>query len=185
MNDQPPQPTRRTSDLLIGRQSVPNAGYFLTLCEVRRRPGLLATGVALELKNALDRLHTSGDFSLVAATVMPDHILLLGILGRRLSLSRTVGKFKTDTRGSLRPHGLEWQENYYDHRLRHEDDYEPFARYVFLNPYRAGLIPLTARWPFWWRWVDLRFEFEAMVAQTGDVPGPWLGEPEPAGAVDL
>lgn len=170
---------------MIGRQSIPGAGYFLTLCEVRRRPAFVDPIVAREFKHSLDRIHTSGDFSLVAATVMPDHIHLLGFLGRRLSLSRVVGKFKADTHRSLRSHGLEWQENYYDHRLRLENECEPFARYIFLNPYRAGLIPLNVRWPSWWRWGDLRFEFEAMVSQSGNVPRAWLGEPDPAGAVDL
>ena len=180
-----PQPTRRTPDLLIGRQSIPGARYFLTLCEAKRRPGFLDPIVAQELKRALDQIHLSGDFSLVAATVMPDHVHMLGILGQRLSLSRMVGKFKADTHRCLRSHGLAWQENFYDHRLRAEKESGPFARYIFLNPYRAGLIPLTASWPFWCRWGDLRFEFETMVAQTGGVPRAWLGESDPAGAVDL
>ena len=147
-----PQPTRRTSDLLIGRQSIPGAAYFLTLCEARRRPALVDPVVAQKLKQSLDRIHASSDFSLVAATVMRDHIHLLGFLGRKLSLSRAVGKFKSDTHRYLCPHGLEWQENYYDHRRRRENECEPFARYIFLNPYRAGLISLYARWPSWWRW---------------------------------
>ncbi|MSU24629.1 MAG: hypothetical protein EXS32_12510 [Opitutus sp.] len=113
MNTQP-LPTRRTSHLLIGRQSIPDASYFLTLCEVKRHPGLLDPIVAQELKGSLDRIHASADFTLIAATVMPDHIHLLGILGRRLSLSRVVGKFKVETHRSVRPHGLAWQENYHD-----------------------------------------------------------------------
>ena len=185
VNKPQPHPTRRTSDLLIGRQPIPGARYFLTLCEVRGRPGLVDPNVAQELKHSLDRIHTSGDFSLVAATVMPDHVHLLGILGQRLSLSRVVGKFKVDTHRSFRSHALAWQENYYDHRLRHEHEFEPFARYEFLNPYRAGLIPLNDQWPSWWRWGDLRFEFEAMVAQSDGLPRSWLGESDPEGAVDL
>jgi REP element-mobilizing transposase RayT len=179
------QPTRHISDLLIGRQSISDARYFLTFCEVRRRPGLVDPIVAQKLKHSLNRIHASGDLSLVAATVMPDHVHLLGILGQRLSLSRAIGKFKADTHRYLRSHGLEWQENYHDHRLRHENEYEPFARYIFLNPYRAGLIQLNDQWPSWWRWGDLRFEFEAMAAQTGGVPRAWLGDPDPEGAVDL
>ena len=80
------------------------------------------------------------------------------IVGTMISLPlifaplRAVIGFKSDTHRYLCPHGLEWQENYYDHRRRRENECEPFARYIFLNPYRAGLISLYARWPSWWRW---------------------------------
>ena len=185
MNDPISPPIRHTADLLIGRQSIPGARYFVTLCESKRHPALLNPAVVLEIKRSLDRIHASEDVTLIAATVMPDHVHLLGTLGRRLSLSRAVGKFKADTHRTLRPRGLEWQENFYEHRLRPEDTSEAFARYVLLNPYRAKLLPLGSVWPNWWRWGDVRFEFEAMVAQTGKIPEVWLGEPGPSGASDL
>ncbi len=185
MNDPQSLPTRQTPELLVGRRSIPGAIYFLTLCEVKRRPALLDTPITLEIKRSLERIHTSKDFMLIAATVMPDHVHLLGTLGDRLSVSRLVGKFKADTHRVLRPRGLEWQENFYEHRLRDENESEPFARYVFLNPYRAALLKVSAQWPLWWRWGERKFEFEAMVAQTGEVPLGWLGEPDPAGVSDL
>ena len=115
---------------------------------------------------------------------MPDHVHLVGELGRRLSLERTVGKFKTSTRKLLREGALEWQENFYDHRLRVEDDCEAFVKYTFLNPYRAGLINLRERWPWWWRWGDLKFEFEEMVRQHSGVPAEWIAENPPLSAED-
>ena len=185
LNDPTPLPIRRTADLLIGRQSIPGATYFVTLCETNRHPALLDPPVALEIRNSLDRLHASDDFTLIAATVMPDHVHLLGVLGPRLSISRLIGKFKADTHRVLRPRGLEWQENFYEHRLRDGNETEPFARYIFLNPYRAKLIGLSKKWPLWRRWGDVRFAFEAMVAQTNSVPSAWIDESDPAGAADL
>jgi putative transposase len=178
-------PARRTSDLLIGRQSIPGATYFLTLCETKRRPALFDPAVVQEIQRSLDRLHNSDDFILTAATVMPDHVHVLGTLGPRLALNRVVAKFKSATHTVLSSRGLDWQENFYEHRLRHDDDLEPFARYIFLNPYRANLLRVTASWPHWWRWGDVKFEFEAVVAQTGTVPPAWLGEPHPSGVSDL
>ncbi len=185
LNDPQSLPSRRTSDLLIGRQSFADATYFLTLCETKRRPALLDSTITEEIRRTLDRLHASADFALIAAVVMPDHVHLLGTLGRRLSIGRVIGKFKANTHRVLRPRGLAWQENFHEHRLKHGDDLEPFARYLFLNPYRAGLFPSTSRWPHWWRWGDVRFEFEARFAQAGAVPGAWLGEPDPHGVSDL
>ena len=185
MNDPQSLPSRQTPNLLIGRQSIPGAAYFLTLCEVKRRPSLFDTPVVVEIKRSLDRLHDSKDFTLIAATVMPDHVHVLGVLGARLSVGRLVGKFKAETHRVIRPRGLEWQENFYEPRQRDENEPEPFARYIYLNPYRAGLLKLSAQWPHWWRWGDKRFEFEARVAQGGGVPSAWLGEPDPSGASDL
>jgi REP element-mobilizing transposase RayT len=180
-----PRPTRRTSDLRIGRQSLPGATYFLTLCEARRQLGFTDPPLVSDLKEALEALHLVNDFSLIAASVMPDHLHLLGVLGARLSLSRAIGKLKAQTRAHLRARGLQWQENFYEHRLRGDDELEPFARYIFLNPYRAALLPLNATWPHWLRRGDIRFQFEEIVDRAHAVPAAWLGEPDPAGASDL
>jgi REP element-mobilizing transposase RayT len=175
-------PVRRTDELRIGRVSLPGATYFVTLCEAKRRAGLAAPAVAAAVRATLDELRDTGDFALIAATVMPDHVHLLGTLGSRLSLPRAVGRLKSHTREALRACGLAWQENFHEHRLRAEDDLEPFARYVFLNPYRAGLISLREAWPGWWRGGEVRFEFEAMLEAEPGVPPEWLGWPTPEGA---
>ena len=150
-----------------------------------RRPGLHSPPVATAIRKSLDTLHVAGDFRLIAATVMPDHIHVLGTLGHRLALKSVIAKFKTLARSTLAAEHLVFQPNFYDHRLRHDDPKEAFARYIFLNPYRARLIPFDATWPHWWRWGDLRFDFESIFAQTGRIPAPWLDEPGPAGAADL
>jgi putative transposase len=184
MSGPPILPSRHTSDLLIGRVSIPGSYYFLTFCEASRQPGFADRPLALELLRALHELHASTELSLVAATVMPDHIHVLGRLGARLSLARSVGKFKARTRAALAAARLTWQENFYDHRLRSNDDLEPFARYIFLNPYRAQLIPLDEAWQLWLRWGDLRFQFESTIADSARVPAAWLGQPDPIGAAD-
>lgn len=178
-------PGRRTADLLIGRVSVPGAVYFLTLCEAKRLPRLTTPAVAAAMREALNQLQQCGDFLLVAATVMPDHVHLLGRLGPRLSLSRVVGKLKSVTRRPLSDAGACWQENYYDHRLRDENKLEPFARYIFMNPYRAKLTERDKSWPFWMHWGDTRFQFEEAINSAGIVPAPWLEETPPEGTSDL
>ena len=140
---------------------------------------------AAALRATLDECHANGDFTLCAATVMPDHIHLFGTLGPRLSLHRVVGKFKARTRDALGQASLEWQDNFYDHRLDPDDDAEPFALYVFLNPYRAAKIDTHQAWPHWWRWDDVRFRFETMLTEHGGPQPEWLGRPNPEGARDF
>lgn len=92
----------------------------------------------------------SGDVEFHCGTVMPDHLHVLFTLGERLPLSRVVAKLKTLTRVDLGA-GNRWQENYFDHRLRPEASLEPFARYIFLNPYRKRLLSVDAAWSGWIR----------------------------------
>ena len=40
---------------------------------------------------------------------------------------------------------LRWQGNFYEHRLRPGEAIEEVVRYIFLNPYRAGLISVRMR----------------------------------------
>jgi hypothetical protein len=58
----------------------------------------------------------------------------------------------------FRTHRLKWQENYYDHHLRPREKLLPIFLYVFLNPYRAGLLRSNEKWPWYecseddWAW---------------------------------
>jgi hypothetical protein len=43
---------------------------------------------------------------------------------------------------------IDWQRNFFDHRLRHdESEYEKVA-YIRANPVRAGLITESEEWPY-------------------------------------
>ena len=55
--------------------------------------GLSSPSVASALINELRKLDSAEDFSLLAATVMPEHVHLLFTLGRRISLSQVHAKY--------------------------------------------------------------------------------------------
>lgn len=84
--------------------------------------------------------------------VMPDHLHWLFILGET-SLGRLMGRVK----GRV-AHALVcpvWQERYYDHAVRAEEDLRMLARYIVSNPLRAGLVTQIGDYPLWWaRWLE-------------------------------
>ena len=45
--------------------------------------------------------------------------------------------------------GQIWQQNYFEHQLRAEDDLINQARYIVANPLRAGLVNKAEEYPFW------------------------------------
>lgn len=78
---------------------------------------------------------------------MPDHIHLLVTLVGQLPLGRVVARLKAKTKPALVRAHLRWQGNYYEHRLRDSDRIEEVVRYIFLNPYRAGLRTAEGTYP--------------------------------------
>ena len=169
-------PIRKTGDLRKGRVSVPGARYFITCACVRPTDQLISGECPEAIDSAIQLLNEHHDMTLLAATIMPDHVHLLFQLGQRLSVSRVIGKWKAITKTALARSGLSWQQNFYEHRLHTDDTLEPFARYVFLNPYRARLIPSTATWPHWRKGGGVSFDFEAMLIDGQYPPEAWISE---------
>lgn len=162
--------------------SLAGARYFITICARRPEDRLVQPSVAGAITSALERMERDGDADLVAYTVMPDHVHLLASLTGRLSLSRLVGKFKALTELAMRAGCLQWQENFFDHRLRPEDRTGDYALYVFLNPYRAGLICHDEVWPWWRKSAVHDFDFVSMLDSGRYPPRAWIdAEPSAQG----
>ena len=172
------QPRRRTMDLLKGRISIPGARYFITMAASPRHIDLAAPPAGARLLEAIAGVCTPPDASLLCATLMPDHLHLLLALGPRLSLARLVAKFKTRSRRIL-PASVFWQRNFFEHRLRPDESANDYARYIFLNPYRKGLVDRNARWPLWRRGPGADFDFLHQLDADGCPPPAWLDNPPP------
>lgn len=105
--------------------------------------------------------------------IMPDHIHLLVALGSEYSLMQAVRLFRGGLSPALRKNGLSWERGYFDHRIRRGEDRLPVLRYIFLNPYRAGLVSLEQQWPGYycagedWTW------FRSLTNDTAPYP-EWL-----------
>ena len=104
---------------------------------------------------------------------MPDHLHIFSTLGDAGELPAVVRLFKWRLVPRLRAVGLRWQRGFYDHRMRPGEDRLPVFRYVFMNPYRAGLVPIAETWPGYYCAVEERAWFAPLTNE--DVPYPeWL-----------
>lgn len=170
------KPPHEIGKLRKGRVSIPGARYFITVCTLHWQTGLTDKPCANAIIEVLRRQHREKDFVLDCATIMPDHVHVLFHLGRLLTLSQTQAKFKSLSKEVLQTHGLSWQDNYYDHRLRYEASMEGFARYIFLNPYRKSLIPLEQKWEWWILNRNYRPEFMEALGEDPRPPKEWLAQ---------
>ena len=46
--------------------------------------------------------------------------------------------------------GIDWQRDFFDHRLRKDEGYTEKAHYIRMNPVRAGLVARPEDWPYVW-----------------------------------
>src|SRR5436190_15592352 len=101
----------------------------------------------------LQACHERGLVDAVSWVVMPDHVHWMFAL-RQSQLSDIAREFKSrsarDVNRVLGRTGPVWQAGFYDHRLRGDDDLREQARYVVINPVRAGLVDSLRHYPHWW-----------------------------------
>lgn len=165
---------RGYSALRRGRFSESGATYFLTLCADPAGQGLTDVATASGIYAELDRMTTDGTWALRAATLMPDHIHLLMFLGARLTLSQCIGRLKARSKTALASGGAAWQDSFYDHKLAPDEAVQSIVHYIFMNPYRAGLIPADVSWPWFRLGTDEARWFAPRYAENVALPA-WLG----------
>jgi putative transposase len=134
--------------LRAGRWSQMGSDYFLTGCLQRPANGLTREPLAAAVQAKLYELEKAGHWRLRTSVLMPDHFHLLVTLGPQGNLPEAVRQFKGPLAPVLRKHGASWQKNFYDHRLRTDDERVPTFLYIFLTPYRASLIAAGEIWPW-------------------------------------
>ena len=83
---------------------------------------------------------------------MPDHVHGLVCLPNAESLAKTVSDWKRFTTRSAK---IDWQENFFDHRLRGSESLDEKAAYIRANPARAGLVEKAEDWPWVWTPEDM------------------------------
>jgi hypothetical protein len=108
---------------------------------------------------------------------MPDHVHVLFELGEKLSVGRCVARWKSEAR-RLAGYAGEWRRDFWEHRLRDGEEIEDYGFYIFLNPYRAGLIDHHLTWPWWWPPDPRAFRFIGVLKENGAPQPEWADLPE-------
>ncbi|MGO5000446.1 REP-associated tyrosine transposase [Oceanisphaera sp. W20_SRM_FM3] len=140
-------------NLLLGRYSMPNTAYHITVCTDQRRPIFADIYYARLAINELKSIHDANFVSSLAWVLMPDHLHWLFVLRNPLELSEVIKLLKGRTARQLNlamnRQGSIWQKGFFDHALRHEEEIKPIARYIVANPLRKGLVERIEDYPHW------------------------------------
>ena len=130
----------------VGRQF-----YFVTICCFDRRQIFSDPTTCSWLLEILRSESVTRNFPIHAYCAMPDHLHFLaeGLLPSS-NLANFVKSFKIKTaRAHLKnsSHPL-WQKKFFDHVLRPNEQVEPVAYYIWMNPVRKGLSGAVGKYPF-------------------------------------
>jgi putative transposase len=79
---------------------------------------------------------------------MPDHLHALITYDGPKSMKETMKDWKRWTTRTL---GITWQDGFFDHRIRNQEELVEKRNYILDNPVRAGLIEATEKWPYLWQ----------------------------------
>ena len=136
-----------------GRSSVSGQSYLVTFATHDRRPYFTDWHVAREAAQILTSTGSWPDAHVLAWVLMPDHWHGLVQIEEGASLSRSVGFCKGRSARMLRqrnePLGRVWARGFHDRALRDADGVRAVARYIVMNPIRAGLVRSVREYPYW------------------------------------
>jgi len=123
------------------------APVFVTLVAHRRLPWL--TRHAAQLSASMHRTHARRPFRHLAHVVLPDHLHWL-FEPDDGDFSAVVATFKRDVSWALKADGLSmplWQNRFYDHLIRNDDDLHRHLDYLHFNPVKHGHCAHPRDWP--------------------------------------
>ena len=125
--------------------------YFLTFCAYRRQDTLRDPSIAAMVVEQILRAARTLQFEVSAYCVMPNHAHLL-VRGQsdRSDLHRFIKRVKQSSGQVYAAAAGQplWQDSYYDHVVRPEENLTAIARYIIENPERAGLTRSSLDYPF-------------------------------------
>jgi REP element-mobilizing transposase RayT len=135
------------------RNSIPGQVYLVTFNTYQRQEIFRGYEHAVCLARCLYGLSLWRNTQLLAWVLMPDHMHLLVRVSEKDSLQAVVQKLKSNTAREIKSLDMDigqvWATAFHDRALRKDEDIRDVARYIVLNPVRAGLVCRIGDYPYW------------------------------------
>jgi putative transposase len=112
-----------------------------------QRRALISADIGPALLRSTRRYHAAGSWWCELFLLMPDHLHALLRFPPARGMSEVMRDWK---RGAARLQKVEWQENFFDHRIRTSAEGLAKWHYIRRNPVVKGLCADEDDWPHWW-----------------------------------
>ncbi len=123
--------------------------YYLTInCRLRGVCQLTEPPISKAVLDGVAFRQVSGLWFAHLFLLMPDHAH--GLVSFPPSQRTLLGVVSDWKRWTSRHLGTQWQEDFFEHRLRNDESARDKADYIFANPVRKGLVAHPQDWPYVW-----------------------------------
>jgi len=120
-----------------------DAVYFITIAAENRGTTTLVDKADAVL-SAARFYQTAGKWFLYLFLIMPDHVHMLVHIPPTLTLADVIGHWKSYL---TTQHGIRFQSNFFDTRIRDREHYAEKWNYICMNPVTRGLTSTAREWP--------------------------------------
>ena len=103
--------------------------------------------LARVLLDSVTFYHEARRWHATLCLLMPDHLHALLAFPPGTEMSKVVRAWKAY---HTNHNGVCWQDGYFDHRIRSEEELESTWTYIRQNPVVKGLCVERGRWAWWW-----------------------------------
>jgi putative transposase len=128
--------------------------FFITInCLPRGENQLAHQTVWQAILETITFREERGDWKWSILLAMPDHLHGIVRFPEGFFMSKCITDWK---RWLATKHKIQWQDGYFDHRLRSLESASEKADYIRMNPVRAGLVVSPTEWPYARDWRIIR-----------------------------
>ncbi len=134
------------------RNQVYGGTYFFTLVTHNRKPFFSDKAVVDILLKAIQQTKIRKPFDLIAYCILFDHLhLLISLPIDDRSFSQIIRNVKRITTKDIRkllekPRLLIWQDRFWEHTIRDEEDLKNHFDYIHYNPVKHGYVEDYGNW---------------------------------------
>lgn len=132
------------------RDLTPGGTWFFTLVTYQRCPIFTNETAVQYLRDAFRKVQKKRPFRIDVAVILPDHLHFIWTLPpgdadfpTRWRLIKA--HFTKHNRSPLSTQPI-WQQRYWEHRIRDENDFQHHIDYIHYNPVRHGYVSRPIRW---------------------------------------
>ena len=117
---------------------------FITInCVPRDKNQLCRTDIDAAVLAAIKHNHKKLAWHCRLCLLLPDQLHAILALPREPGMATVIKNWKKYVTGK---HGVDWQRDFFDHRLRNHHEVEEKTSYILMNPVRKGLCQRAEDW---------------------------------------
>ena len=129
------------------RSHIPGGTWFFTV-NLRNRQSDLLTRYIAQLRAVTADIKRKKPFLINAWVILPEHMHAIWTLPE--GDTDYSGRWRDIKKTFTRELGMRevWQPRFWEHAIRHEDDYRRHMDYVYINPVKHGYVKRVIDWPY-------------------------------------